>query len=77
MTDKQREYVLNNRKLSKNPFHSLPHISEKGNFRFHITAACYEHKLVIGRNINRMSEFETLFLDKINLVLVFLFYCVA
>ena len=65
MTDKQREYVLNNRKLRKNPFHSLPHINEKGNFRFHITAACYEHKLIIGRDINRMSEFETLFLDRL------------
>jgi putative transposase len=58
MTNEQREFVLKNRKLRKEPYHSLPHISKKGLFNYHISAACYEHKHIISRSLTRISNFD-------------------
>jgi REP-associated tyrosine transposase len=57
MNDVQQLDILKNRKLQKQPWHSPPH--RKGDkTRYHITAACYEHKHIIGASSNRMLEFE-------------------
>ena len=47
MGDEQRQYVLKNRQTQKHPWHSPKHI-QSNKKRFHIVAACYEHKPIIG-----------------------------
>ncbi len=60
MTPKQKEYVLEKRKEQKRPFHSLPHFinHEDNEGRYHISAACYEHKSIINSKIYRLATFE-------------------
>ena len=57
MNQEQRESLLKLRKSQKAPWHSPLHI-QGDNSRFHITAACYEHKDVIGFSPERISVFE-------------------
>ena len=65
MTEGQREYVLNIRKVDKRPWHSPPHnFGEKT--QFHLTASCFEHQNILGSTAERMAEFEYNFLDLIN-----------
>jgi putative transposase len=57
MTEEQKKYVLRIRQEQHFPLHSLPHfISETG--YYHISSACYEHKSIIGKNIERITLFE-------------------
>lgn len=57
MNDIQRADVLKVRKLQKYPWHGPPH--RKGDrIKYHIVVACYEHKHIIGKNCERMGEFE-------------------
>ncbi|MDF3129326.1 transposase [Kiritimatiellaeota bacterium B1221] len=56
MTDAQREEVLNFRIQHKNSWHR-PHNYESGRW-FHVTAACFEHRPLIGRSAERMGEFS-------------------
>ena len=56
MTDKFQQDVLNRHKALKYPWHGPPHHSEKS--FYHISAACYELKPLIGSTIERMIEFE-------------------
>ena len=65
MNECQQADVLKSRKLQKNPWHSPPHRSGEGT-RFHITAACYEHKHIIGKTKKRMSEFEEVLIKSVN-----------
>ena len=62
MNSAQREDLLRTRKVSRLPWHSPPHRPGVGT-QFHITAACYEHKPVIGKSSSRMAEFEANLLD--------------
>ena len=57
MTEEQRKYVLQIRKEQHFPLHSLPHFSSETGY-YHISVACYEHKPIIARNIERISQFE-------------------
>ena len=57
MSKEQQEDVLKLRKVRRVPWHSPPHRSG-GSMHYHITAACYEHKPIIGLNQVRMTEFE-------------------
>ena len=57
MSDAQRKELLNLRKANRAPWHSPPHRTGD-NTRFHITAACYEHKPIIGLTSDRMANFE-------------------
>ncbi len=57
MTVRQREEALKVRKNHRFPWHGPPHFMNE-NSLYHITAACYEHKLIIGYSIGRMAEFE-------------------
>src|SRR5437762_13851978 len=60
LTPKQREDLMAWRKRQGLPWHRPPHrASEKT--RYHITAACFEHRHYIGRSSERMQSFcETL-----------------
>ncbi len=57
LTKKGQKELLEYRKANKKPWHTPPHIQGNKNY-FLITAACYEHKPVIGKNLNRLDEFE-------------------
>jgi putative transposase len=58
MSDEERIQVLAERKSRRLPWHSPPHLEFTGFVTFIITAACYEHKNIIGKNPARMAEFE-------------------
>jgi putative transposase len=56
MTQAQQDEILSLRQQSQKPWHSPPHqVGESG--VYHITAACYEHKPVIGYTPERMHAF--------------------
>ena len=59
LTAEQREEVLKERQLQGQPRHSVPHYSSDTTTYYMITAACFEHRSVIGRSANRMVEFES------------------
>ncbi len=65
MTNEQGNYVLKIRKEQNRPRHSLPHTVTEREY-FHLSAACYEHKSIIGSSILRMIEFEDVILKAIN-----------
>ncbi len=55
MTDEMRHEVVSLRKRSELPWHGPPHFREKS--LFHISAACYEHRPIIGTSPQRIFEF--------------------
>jgi putative transposase len=57
MSKEQREDLLKTRKSQEVPWHSPPHV-QGDKTRFHVTAACYEHKNIIGLSTERISDFE-------------------
>ena len=57
MSDEQRTAVLEYRKTQRLPWHSPPHYSSETGL-YLITAACYEHRHVIGQSLEKMSAFE-------------------
>lgn len=65
LTTKQREDLLKWRRDLKRPWHSPPHRPNFGRFRFHISAACYEHAPHIGHSVERMEAFSATLLDTV------------
>jgi REP-associated tyrosine transposase len=63
MTNQERAKILAERKGRKLPWHSPPHLEFKGFVSFIITAACFEHAHIIGKNPQRMADFEKELLD--------------
>jgi putative transposase len=59
MTEAQREQALELRRRRELPWHSPPHLDFEGIHQYLISAACYEHIPVIGKNPERMTECET------------------
>jgi putative transposase len=59
LSDPDRQWLLDQRKARRFPWHAPPHFEYEGEQRFLITAACYEHKHVIGKNSGRMAECES------------------
>ena len=57
MTVGQKEEALKARKNQSFPWHGPPHFMSE-NSLYHVTAACYEHKHIIGYSVGRMAEFE-------------------
>ena len=49
--------MLRTRLLAHHPWHSPPHRESDGG-RYLLTAACFEHRPVIGRDPSRMASFE-------------------
>jgi putative transposase len=64
INNSQREELLNLRKLQKHPWHGPPHRKSSSDY-YHITAACYEHKNIIGKHAERMSHFEWDLVEKV------------
>jgi hypothetical protein len=57
LSDKQRGELLAFRKFNQRPWHSPLHrVGESG--RYLLTAACYQHHVIVGKNPERMAEFS-------------------
>lgn len=63
MTAGEREVVLRWRKANGRPWHSPPHRLEPGTRQFIVSAACYKHVPVIGRDPSRMEGTVQMLLD--------------
>ena len=59
LNDKQRKEGLEYRRVHKFPKHSPPHFDFSGSGNYLITAACYEHKPILGFTPERMTEGES------------------
>jgi putative transposase len=57
MTDAQRQELLGLRQQLKLPWHSPPH-REGDTELYHLTAACFEHRPVIGATPERLGAFS-------------------
>ena len=57
MTQEQREDVLKNRIVQRQPWHGPSHIKSHKKV-FHLSAACYEHRNIIGKTNDRLSKFQ-------------------
>lgn len=58
MTAIQREDTLRERQLRGVPFHGPPHYGSDVPCLYHLTAACYEHRAILGASPVRMAAFE-------------------
>lgn len=58
LTEKQRDEILEYRRLNRYPKHSPPHFDVEGSARYLISASCYEHKHIPGKSFLRMTECE-------------------
>jgi putative transposase len=56
LSDEQRLQLLEFRRFHDRPWHSPPHL-ESQNGRYLLTAACYDHRHVIGRKPERLAGF--------------------
>jgi len=63
MTPAERARVMEIRRARSHPKHSPPHWDRKGSRQYIISAACYEHKSIIGESYDRMSDCEFDVLD--------------
>jgi putative transposase len=57
-TLEEREFILRDREERKHPCHSPAHIESEQTSYYMITAACFEHRAVIGHSLERMSDFS-------------------
>ena len=64
MTPDQRKAVLESRQLERLPWHGPPHYVGECDV-YMITAACYEHRPVIGLDPQRMATFEAEMLETV------------
>ena len=58
MSDEERACTVQERKARRVPWHAPPRFEYEGEQIFIITAACYEHKPIIGSSAERMAECE-------------------
>lgn len=58
MTEQQQREILQLRRRRNLPWHSPPHWDFRGELSFLISAACFEHAPVIGKDPQRMVECE-------------------
>ena len=63
LSPRERLEVLARRKALGCPWHSPPHTHGGG--RFLLTAACFEHKNIIGKSVSRLVKFEEKLLTNI------------
>jgi len=57
MSPRERVDVLALRKFQRRPWHRPPHL-DLGSGYYHFSAACFEHRPVIGETPQRMADFE-------------------
>jgi len=58
MTEEERTQILKLRQARHLPWHSPPHWKQEGERQYLISAACYEHMPIIGKNPERMTKCE-------------------
>ena len=58
LSDEQLDEVREYRRIQRYPKHSPPHFDQDGPARYLLSATCYEHKHIIGKSPERMSECE-------------------
>lgn len=63
LTKTQQERILRDRKFYNLPWHRPPHLDFAGSFTFIITAACFEHRHIIGKSLKRIGDFEQILLE--------------
>jgi putative transposase len=63
LSDDESKSVLRERKGHGLPWHRPPHRDFVGPVTFIITAACYEHQHIIGKNLDRIGSLETTLLS--------------
>ncbi len=56
LSEKQRDEVMEYRRIQRLPMHSPPHFDTDETRQFIFTAANYEHKHIIGKSAERMFE---------------------
>ena len=61
-----REEILRKRKAQQLPWHSPPHLDLVGVHQYLVSATCYEHAPIIGKNPDRMTECESELLKMFN-----------
>jgi putative transposase len=59
LSEHDRQFLLNQRIARGFPWHAPPHFKYEGERRFLITAACYDHKPIIGATSERMASCES------------------
>ena len=59
MTADERVAALRERQQRKLPHHSPPHFAGDAPQLYHLTAACYEHRPLVGKSPERMAGFES------------------
>jgi putative transposase len=59
MTDVERVKALTVRKCQGHPWHRPPHFDVDGVHSYLLTAACWNHEMIIGQSPDRMAEFES------------------
>jgi len=64
MTPEERTEALERRQARRHPWHKPPH-EGIGEHSYHLSAACYEHRPVIGASPRRIEEFEADLLETI------------
>jgi putative transposase len=62
MTPEQQQKALQERQQRQLPWHGPPHYESDSQI-YLISAACYEHKAIIGSTPTRLSEFESELID--------------
>lgn len=63
MTPAQRHEAVEYRRLRRRPWHSPPHWEFAGVHQFLVSAACFDHKHVIGATPERIAEYESELLE--------------
>src|SRR5262245_56326970 len=63
-TPVQREAVMTERKRSPRPWHGPPHYTDESGL-YLVTAACYEHRPILGFSPERMAAFEAELLETV------------
>ncbi|MGE3804676.1 MAG: transposase [Gemmataceae bacterium] len=64
MTDEERQEVLAERQRQIRAWHGPPHYRSASD-HYMITAACFDHRPIIGESWERLAEFERLMLDAV------------
>src|SRR5258708_14011000 len=72
----QRREAVEYRRLQRRPWHSPPHWVFVGQRQFIISAACYEHRPVIGSSSKRMTDFELVLVDACTGLAILYAWCV-
>ncbi|MAS96844.1 MAG: hypothetical protein CMO55_26945 [Verrucomicrobiales bacterium] len=63
ISTEEREACLTARKEGGLPWHLPPHYNSETSSQYLITAACYEHKPIIGASIERLTSFESALIE--------------